>query len=134
MEAKFTKAKCPKCEYLHADKKATNDGSEERLTCLRCGYHYVISEGEKTEHQGLGSWCIVGASGIGVSAIYTGTEFFDNIEKIYKTFTDGRLFYTKFNHADKKYYLLNPKSANELEFSDDAEICFEGLRRINKKK
>lgn len=131
MEAKFTKTDCPKCNYIRADKKITNDGAEERFTCMRCGYHYVVVDGEKSEHQGLGSWCIVGNSGINVSSIYSGTELFDNMEKIHKAFTNGKLFYTKFNYADQKYYLVDPKTGSEFEFSDDMEICFDGLRKIN---
>lgn len=131
-EANFTTENCPRCKYVLGEKKRAKDGSQERFTCLRCGYHYIIDSGAKTVHFGLGSWCMVSESGIGASAIYVDKSFFDNIDKLHKAFDGGKLFYAKLNDADNKYYLVEPKTGRELEFSDDMEICFDGLRKVKK--
>lgn len=131
MEANFTKEECPRCKYALADKSVSKDGTQEHFICLRCGYHHAVANGNRKEYFGLGAWCAVSENGVGGSAIYVNEKFFDNIGKIRQAVQHGKLFYTKLNESDNKYYLTDSESGKELEFSDDMEICFDGLRKVS---
>lgn len=130
MEANFTKAECPRCKYVLADKSSSKDGAQEHFICLRCGYHHLINNGERQEHLGVGAWMIVSEKGVYSSAVYTDEKkFHENLAKLRKAIQGGKLFYTR-KDSIGKYMLVDYETGIKHEFGNDDEICFEGLRKI----
>jgi hypothetical protein len=130
MEGQFLKVECPRCKYSRAEKSIANNEEQEHFICFRCGYLRLITDGEEKEHLGLGAWMFVSKNGIGASAIYVDSKFFDNLDKLRKAFSGGKLFYTRTDSIGK-YLLIDSHAGIKYPFGDDDEIYFGGLRKIS---